>query len=531
MLSEPWKRCSDNFVPNNHEALVANVMSGVISVSSSGIALILCIIAAVVWADKRTRRHFSRTSSRLLFLCVAIAVPAGLAYGATLLRYSQDHPAWCRFGMYMTVFFYNFLNLIQCAISVNLVLALKAPKVFERHNLEKYYILCSFALAALIATIPIIAGRYLWNDETQSCWIQDRPGIIGVWQAGILEVPLLLVTVLMALATIVVARHLRKEHRSGKDTGRLLNQLYEPAIEDGTSYALTADSRLTMRFSVREIAVRAPDSRSNPGQPGSADSVMSSSGFSARMLSLLQSPCSSNATPAMGHSRLLSSAFPANVKSKSQSLNDVTPTLLLQGSPLFRKVRIAKLPMTPNFGKDPQVEEARRLRNTLWRISFYPVIHLIIGLLGPIGSLLSTATNSSRQYQLGLYYFQFFGVAWIPLAYSLCVIFADLSFIEGTREWISLRRRGEDEDLELALGKNMHHWNEIQTKIMSDVNVRHVKADEWATMEDSVDTGEKPELRNSPVIKLRPAPIPEESDTASEEDTRSSTNTNNENYE
>lgn len=163
----------------------------------------------------------------------------------------------------------------------------------------------------------------------------------------------------MAIATIVVARHLHKEHRAGKDTGRLINQLYEPAIDDGTSFALSPDSRLSTRFAVREVEMLTPDSHFSQDRPKAAPSFMSTSGFSARMFSLLHTPPSPNNSPAIGHPKLPSTTGQSQFWAKPEPVKADSPTELLQSSPVFRTVRIAKLPMTASFGQDPEVEEAR----------------------------------------------------------------------------------------------------------------------------------------------------------------------------
>lgn len=126
------------------------------------------------------------------------------------------------------------------------------------------------------------------------------------------------------------------------------------------------------------------------------------------------------------------------------------------------KLRVAKLPVTANFGKDPKAADARDLRNTLLRISVYPVIHLVIAILGPLGSLiLADSEHKSRNFQAGLYYLSLIGTAWIPFAYSCCAVFADDSLYNGLKEYVNLRRgKEETEDLELALGKNKHRWSE-----------------------------------------------------------------------
>ena len=135
------------------------------------------------------------------------------------------------------------------------------------------------------------------------------------------------------------------------------------------------------------------------------------------------------------------------------------------------KILVARLPMTYNRAHDTRENDQKKLRRTVIRISLYPVMHLIVALLGACSQLmLENAENSTRRYQVSLYVTNFIGSAWVPLAYSLCLLFADTSLWDASREWWQYRHAvvdpdAENMDLEIALGRNAHLTKEGRLKI------------------------------------------------------------------
>lgn len=144
---------------------------------------------------------------------------------------------------------------------------------------------------------------------------------------------------------------------------------------------------------------------------------------------------------------------------------------------------MARLPMSHNFGADPRVEEARQLRNTIWRIASYPMVHLFLGLVGPIASLILNA-KENHVYQLVLYYISFIGVGWIPLGYALCILFADVSLCEGLKAWANLRRHVKAEDPECPLVEGQLRWAEVDLEVQCSSSVIPVSS-KSPTMKDA----------------------------------------------
>lgn len=124
------------------------------------------------------------------------------------------------------------------------------------------------------------------------------------------------------------------------------------------------------------------------------------------------------------------------------------------------------------------LEERRQLRNTILRIALYPLLHLLISLLGAVTQIILTNSEGySRGYQLALFICGFIGCSWLPIAYSMCAVLADDSLLRATYDWWTNAQGraldNEDIDLELSLGRNAHlaHMNRVlqhEAKLQAD---------------------------------------------------------------
>lgn len=443
------------FVPTEAEGRTANLIGGVFALFCAILSLLVLLLAAYIWFDSRTKHHLDKTSTKLLFYCVAISVAQGLAYAATCINVGKHELAWCRTGMVGVIFGFNMANWLQCCICVNLVLALKRPIVFK-YNVLRWYWTSGLVVSFLTAFVPLFYNQYQWDRQNHSCWIVDDGQSLNRWQIGVLETPILLVTVFMFISTGVVSHHLFMSKRAGKTHTQMLNQLYEPAFDSSVvNLSFQPETGVNNRFEIEEIVLSEDFKVQLDKYTGSSPEIMRSplkfrapgSISSAKRNS--PSRASSMFSGIRGHGR-------RGKSHPSSGLDDISEAVALP-----KTVRVARMPVGAHFGADPVAEEAHRLRVTIARIACYPIIHLLISVLSPFGSLvLSQEAGASRRTQFALYIMTFVGSAWTPLAYSICALTAETSLWDGLGKKRRLRRGWEEENLELALGKNKHRLSQ-----------------------------------------------------------------------
>lgn len=438
------KRGNYTFVPTNAEGRSANIIAATVTFTCLTISCLVVAAAFCLWYDKRLRHHFNKTSTQLLFTCVAITIPQGLATASTTLDVGKHEKGFCEFGMVGVIFGFNVANWLQCCICVNLILALRRPSVF-RYRVKLWYYVSAFSSSAILAILPLIFDQYRWNTQNHSCWLRSSDSVFDVWQLVVLESPILLVTIFMFISTGFVAYHLVIHRKKGKSHSELLNQLYEPAFDvDADGLAITTETNMGKRFEIEEVVLH---EKFNPKLQDLPNSPSKRSPSRRSPKSVTWSP--------------RASSFISNVKNHysrptAPQLKDI-PEVVVP-----KRVRVARLPVSAHFGADPAQEEKRKVRNTILRISCYPVIHLLISVLSPLGALvLSESEDASRGRQVSLYYMTFIGSAWVPLAYSACALLADTSIYDAWAERRSLSRGEPEESLELALGRNKHRLSQL----------------------------------------------------------------------
>lgn len=458
-----------SFAPSRHEANVANIVGAVVTLSCLAVCLVTIAVAAWLYHDKTLRHHFNKTSTELLFVSLLLMLPFSLGYASTNFHFGKSESAMCDLGMIIVIFTFNVTNWLQCCICLNLVMALKWPGVF-RYNLKRWYYITSILVSVILAVLPTAFNEVHWNTVTASCWLDNPSDGYSSWQLGTLEFPILLVTVFMFASAGIVGRSLYQAHRNGKSQSEILNQLYEPTYSNGVDdLRAYPDTELSSRFAIEELvfekAVQSERMRTD-SRNSKVDPAVVRSWYSPRFPgSIGRSSGSSNVSRSLWKSRA-SNSWSA---SKNTNLNGSSKVLENKEEIGPQKVRVARMPMTANFGQDPRAEDARELRTTVLRISCYPVIHLLLSIISPIGSLLlGAAQHSSEGYKFGLYLLTYIGTAWLPLAYVICFLFADSSLHDA---WVEKCRGSLDEsltDLEAVLGRNKHRLSGLQIRPQAD---------------------------------------------------------------
>lgn len=278
----------------------------------------------------------------------------------------------------------------------------------------------------------------------------------------------------------MVAASLFTRKKSGDSTKEMLTQLYEPQIPPNENVDLLHGSdrvgvgsrfEITERDWHGELPGTPPKKKHAFAAPSLRSSKMISS---ARWRRSQSSPRHVMSSPSSARS-----FFSDTTSASDDGIRPSHGLSIIAESDQFRdapKVLVARLPMlydavAPDVTNDDEEAEGRRkLRNTIIRISLYPLMHLFIALIGAVAQiLLENAAGYSRSFQRSLYTLSVIGAAWVPLAYSLCAIFADISLWEATLDWIRLRKEANAEehnlDLENSLGRNAHLTAAARQKI------------------------------------------------------------------
>lgn len=432
------------FHPTDEEGAAANLVAFVTTMVSLGFAVLVLLASALVWSDKRTRHHFRRSSTRMLLACVAFVLPYGIGYGVTALPVARTNSKVCAASMWWLLVSYNVVNFLQSAICINLVLALYKPDAF-RYNLHLTYYVVSIVLAILIASIPLPFNVYRFSPSKYSCWMNGgNPSVlVDPWQTAVIEVPIFVVTLLMIAAIVAIALKIYKQKTHAAQE-RTLNQLYQPVV-DFEIRSVLSENDLSNRFEITEQTF-VEDATKRPlayraSSSGSPEALYGQNVWGSPR----------------GPSQSIYSEKTAGSSSKRRALMRSSLAGITEEPPALRKIKVARLPMAPNMGIDPTRETSKELRRTVIRIAVFPVVHFCVVMVGLVASLLlSASAGHSRGYQYRLYVAEFFGSAWIPLAYTSCAVFADNSLYLGLREWWYLRHLNDDTDLEVALGRNAH---------------------------------------------------------------------------
>ncbi|CCG80549.1 protein of unknown function [Taphrina deformans PYCC 5710] len=442
------------FMPTPAEGQTANIFSAAMSLACMSISCLVLGLALFLYRYKALRHHFSKTSTQLLYLCVAITIPQGLAFASTTLNVGTHEKSFCRLGMVIVVFGFNATNWLQCCICLNLVFALRCPSIF-RYRIQLWYYISAVVTSAIFALLPLIFDQYEYNARSYSCWTRDTGDVYNVWQLVVLEIPILVVTLLMFLSTGFVIWNVIKQKRDGRSSKETINQLFEPAfVEDADDLAVTSDTNMNKRFEIEEI--------------------YTNSSFNPRMLPESPATPPSRRSP---RSETRSPRAPSFVSRAISSSNRGSPAIskmmgLITEEPQSpRKLRVARLPTSAHFGRDPAAREQSEMRKTILRISCFPIIHLLIAIVPLIGSIsLTFARDSGRGTQLGLYLITFIGSAGLPLAYSACALLTDTSIYDAWAERRRMRAGDQEESLELALGRNRHRLSQLSYTEPADPN-------------------------------------------------------------
>jgi hypothetical protein len=363
----------------------------------------------------------------------------------------ETGPTACRVEMFFVMAAFDFINWLQLCISLNLIFALYCPNVF-RYRIHLVFYASSFVVGFGLSASALAADVYRWTPATNSCWITSKAaerGEFDYWQLALIEVPLLLGTIVMTASLVMVAYRFFWDKKNKNRAPEMLNQLYEPTVAADSIDFPSGEGTTASNFQITEVTVT-PAMHLSPllANPGT------------RLGSSIYSGLSTNSS-----GRVM----------KAPKLDNIVE----EG----RKILVARLPISPNMGKNPVKESSREMRKTIWRISIYPLLHLILATSGAVGQLMLQASEGSSQaYQMRLFTLISQFSAWVPLAYILPALFADTSLIDGLQEWIRLRRDTGEADLELALGKNAHLEIEcdVVTITQGKAQTQKVLLDDWS---------------------------------------------------
>lgn len=149
------------FLPTEEEGAMANLAGMWVSIVCALLSVLVCIWAAVIYANKKTRHHLEKYSSRLLMVCVAVTIIYSVAVALTTITPSTDdaHTVACTTEMWFVIWSFNFVNWLQGCISLNLIFALYRPQIFRKKVMTWYYT-SAIAVSVIIATVPAFLGAY-----------------------------------------------------------------------------------------------------------------------------------------------------------------------------------------------------------------------------------------------------------------------------------------------------------------------------------------------------------------------------------
>lgn len=479
------KRSSWTFIPTDAEGHHANLVGGVLTLVFTSVSVVVLSLFLLIWRRRDLRHHLKHTSTQLLYACVAVTIPQGLGYASTCLGIGKHELAFCRLGMTLSVFGYNAANCLQGCICINLVLAIKWTQATQ-YNIAPWYYFFSFLFSIILAIVPLCFNQYQWSVTNHSCWLKDTGADFNTWQLAILEIPLVIVTVLMIISTIVVTRYVLKSRAEGKAHADVVNQLFEPTFNPGLeTLNIQSDTNMNDRFEIEEVSIsenfypslgtpvgKSPPRPTKPKRspiPG-VNSIIPNAFLQRLSTSYPASPASAAWNSPIWspqNSSAVLGALPVPSPANSGESPDTHPL----------KIRVARMPVSAHFGNNPLDEDAKKIRRLLFRVASFPVMHLIISIFGVLGYLgLESAEHSRRSTQVALYILTFIGTAWIPLAYSICAVLADTSLWDVYRDLRHRSKGSNDEDLEVALGRNKHRVSQVtsdgqvEVRVQSDTN-------------------------------------------------------------
>lgn len=464
------------FEPTLEEGRVANLVARYVSIACTFLSLVVCLWALLLWNNKRTRHHLQKVSTQLLLVCVAVTMVYGIAVALTTIHWADGdrYQLSCAIEMWFVIWSFNFVNWLQGCISLNLIFALYRPTIFNK-NVMRWYYSTALVTSIAFATVPAALGNYLWwvgiskysdiRTVQYTCWVYSSadPTEFDLAALVVIEAPLILITVIMFVSWIMVAVGLFVKKRNGATADQMLLQLYEPvAPKVDSADGLHGTERIGVgtRFLITERDWTSSVFAAPRDKRSKTESLRSAGG---RIFHARNSRRRSSATPrSLVASPRTAGSIVSDMTTHSDTTNvSATADELYNMDPGEKpKILVARLPMTYDVYESTIDSDRKKLRATIIRISLYPFMHLSVALLGAVSQImLESAQGHSRRYQTALYIVNFIGSAWVPLAYSLCAIFADVSLWEATVHWWHLDKATEvtDEiDLEQSLGRNAH---------------------------------------------------------------------------
>lgn len=175
---------------------------------------VVCVLLGYIFIRKVDRRH-DRLSLRLLVYACASHIVLGLANFGRNLVPADAASHQCDGVMFLYILADMFSILVITCIALNLELIF-VHNIRRSIRLERWYNLSSFAIAFVVAIVPILPYQdgYEYNPVTGLCWYQaSDTHVTSMWAFGGLYVWILLSIIYCCAALVMVLWKMYREQR------------------------------------------------------------------------------------------------------------------------------------------------------------------------------------------------------------------------------------------------------------------------------------------------------------------------------
>ncbi|KAE9400259.1 hypothetical protein BT96DRAFT_881545 [Gymnopus androsaceus JB14] len=161
-----------------HMETVSNLTGTVTSAVGAGLCFLVLLVIGAVWLHPESRPHLDRVSFRIVSLLLA-----NMLFGistAVVGTMTQDG-VLCGFWIFVLQLTLQISNFLLFCIALNLQLVVVHR--FNGQKLEKFYIIFSFVVSAVLVIPPYASDQYGWDPLEQDCWYKnDNASQRMTWQ-------------------------------------------------------------------------------------------------------------------------------------------------------------------------------------------------------------------------------------------------------------------------------------------------------------------------------------------------------------
>jgi hypothetical protein len=148
----------------------SNLLWAVTSTVGAILCFLVLLVIGIVWLHPKSRPHLDRVSFRIVTLALFANMTFGIASTVGAMMTTDNF--FCGFSVFVLQLTLQISSFLLFCIALNLLLVVCYR--FNGQNMEKFYIIFSLVMSAVLVVPPYAANQYGWDPLELDCWYKNN---------------------------------------------------------------------------------------------------------------------------------------------------------------------------------------------------------------------------------------------------------------------------------------------------------------------------------------------------------------------